>query len=136
MECKLSSEGRKIMDIKIPKAGVVSRETRKFVVYTQQNNQIVKFPVYNESVIETAVCPKEAGLKVYPGHPMADDWLKLKPSEKPILTMYCNGRMAAMQKGTVMEEIVSSTTARTEDTPLHMAPRSFSWKIRTETALP
>lgn len=110
MSCALSSDGQRIMDITVPKTGFVSKETRKLPVFTQQNNTIVKFPVRNESIVETAILPQKAELKVYPGHPMSDDWLKLKPSKKPIMTMFLNGRIASMHKG-----IVIDTNARTWD---------------------
>lgn len=104
MRCELSSDGQRIMDIRIPKAGVVMRETRKLVVFTQQDDALLQFPVYNESIVEMKPAPRKASLEVFPGHPMAEDWLRIKPSKKPILTMWCNGRMAAMQKGIVLEQ--------------------------------
>lgn len=103
MECRLSSDGQKILDITVPKKGLVMREKRPLIIFEVQNGRLLRFPVYTENITELAPMPRDARLTVYPGHPMADDWLRVKPSKKPILTMWLNGRMAAMQKGAVLE---------------------------------
>ena len=102
-ECDLSSDGRKIFDMRAPKRGSLSRDTKMQRCFLAQDGNLVAAPIPAQGICETAIMPLDASVKVYPGHPMSDDWLAIKPSRHPIMTQHYSGHMAALGQGYVME---------------------------------
>lgn len=106
MECNLSSDGKKIFDIKVMKKGKLSNETRSLVPFLVKDSKLIKCPIGSRGVKMQSLKTKGSTLKVYPGHPMSDDWLKLQPSKKPFMTEYYLEHFAVLPevKATVVEE--------------------------------
>lgn len=61
-------------------------------------------PIPAYGICETAVLPRDAAVTVYPGHPMSDGWLAIKPSKRPLMVQHFNGHMAALGAASVIEE--------------------------------
>ena len=93
-ECRLSSEGKRIFDLRAPKRGRLSRDTKPQRCFLTQGDKLVQAPIPAYGICETAVLPRDAAVTVYPVHPMSDDWLAIKPSKRPLMVQHFNGHMA------------------------------------------
>jgi hypothetical protein len=103
MECDLASEGKKIIDLRVENKGFIMRENRPLVSFTIQDGSLVRCLMSTRSVLAQKIWPGDSFLKVYPGHPMSNDWLALDPSEKPILTQNYYERFLVLPRGTIVE---------------------------------
>lgn len=122
-ECRLSSEGKRIFDLRAPKRGKLSRDTKPQRCFLAQGDKLVQAPIPAYGICETAVLPRDAAVTVYPGHPMSDDWLAIKPSKRPLMVHHFNGtwrrsaRPASSRRGFApMTAIASSMTDATAST--------------------
>lgn len=106
IECNLSSDGKKIFDIKVMKKGHLLKETRPIIPFLVKDSKLIKCPIGSWGGMMQSFKTKGSSLKVYPGHPMSDDWMKLKPSKKPFMTQYYLEHFAVLPevKATVIEE--------------------------------
>lgn len=102
-ECRLSSDGKRIFDLRAPKRGRLSRDTKPQRCFLAQGDKLVQAPIPAYGICETAVLPRDAAVTVYPGHPMSDDWLAIKPSKRPLMVQHFNGHMAALGAASVIE---------------------------------
>lgn len=103
-ECRLSPEGKRIFDLRAPKRGRLSRDTKPQRCFLAQGDKLVQAPIPAYGICETAVLPRDAAVTVYPVHPMSDDWLAIKPSKRPLMVQHFNGHMAALGAASVIEE--------------------------------
>ena len=136
-ECDLSSDGRKIFDMRAPKRGSLSRDTKMQRCFLAQDGNLVAAPIPAQGICETAIMPLDASVKVYPGHPMSDDWLAIKPSRHPIMTQHYSGHMAALGQGYVMESGIRAYEGHTftnggKDGELRVIYGDMEYKVDTE----
>lgn len=103
MQCDLSSDGQKIMDVRVEKRGIIMRDNKPLVSLLNQGGNLIRDSIGSTGISESSINTSGAFLKVYPGHPMAEDWLRLGPSPRPFMTKVCNSHFAILPKGTILE---------------------------------
>lgn len=86
-------------------------------------------PIPAYGICETAVLPRDAAVTVYPGHPMSDDWLAIKPSKRPLMVQHFNGHMAALGATSVIEEGIRPYDGR--DGEHHVIYGGVEYKMHT-----
>lgn len=106
LECKLTEGQRRIFDFRVRKRGVGIRDTRPLMALLVKDGNLVRSRVESWSVCRQTFDTRGAFLDVYPGHPMSDDWLKLKPSSRPFMTQYLPEHYAILPAGKVIEKDV------------------------------
>lgn len=107
-ENKLSAEGKKIFDLRCPKRGRLTRDTSPQRCFLAQNGNLVTAGIPAYGICETAVFPRDACVKVYPGHPMSDDWIAIKASKHPFMTQHYYGHMASLEPKQIIETGIRS----------------------------
>lgn len=103
LEGNLAQGDQPIFDLRVPKRGFLMRDNRPTVALLVKDGQLVRSKVGSQAITQSAIYPRDAFLNVYPGHPMADDWLSLEPSKRPLMTQYLSGHQAILPEGDVLE---------------------------------
>lgn len=106
LEGNLAQGAQKIFDLRVPKRGLLLRDNRPTVALLVKDGQLVRSKVASRAICLQAFRPRGAFLQVHPGHPMAEDWLSLKPSARPFLTQYFVDHQAILPEGEVIAEQV------------------------------
>ena len=107
LECNMHEEDHHILDIRVLKKGLLTKETRPIITYSVLDNNLIKTIVPQRSIKRTAIQTKGSFLKLG-NHPVGASVKALGISAKPFMSAYFPERSVILPLGNVIETNVSS----------------------------
>ena len=114
-ECYLSEGASKILMLRTPRKGMLSRDTRPLVTYSVRSGDLVKTVIPQQGICRNALLPRAWRLE--PGdHEVAESLRRLELSSRPLLARTYIERSAILPAGEVIErEVLPLDGYRGED---------------------